>query len=443
MSDPPQSTRYINSAPAVQRLFAGALTGVDFPGDIAALLAAGPRFLTKAFRATGVMAANNEVLAITNATEFFGGGLGGTKLSLDVSYLHPAPHLNNQLFVKFQIPLGHPWRDKFAPVMEPEIRFALLSLSSDFPIRVASCYFADYHPLSQSAVLITERIAYGQDGIEPARDKCLDYLLDDPLGHYRALVRALAGLAAFHKTGGFGEEVERQFPFDAEAQCAIRLIRCSPARLKDNIKKLRVFITQMPQLFMDALRSSKFLNEFDRTAMLVQRNEGEITAYLTAQREMIALCHWNLNIDNAWFWRDASRQLDCGVLDWGGVAQMNIAHSFFGMVSAADPAFLAAHEESLMAYFLEQYRLHGGPTVDPVVFERCVRLATAVKGIAWMLDGFLEICPDLLALGDVKDCRDGRINDTFKLRAAVQMFMTFFTSWQRSNMGRVLESFGV
>ena len=30
---------------------------------------------------------------------------------------------------------------------------------------------------------------------------------------------------------------------------------------------------------------------------------------------MIALCHWNANIDNAWFWREPDGALRCGLID--------------------------------------------------------------------------------------------------------------------------------
>ena len=41
-------------------------------------------------------------------------------------------------------------------------------------------------------------------------------------------------------------------------------------------------------------------------------------------RELVAFCHWNANIDNAWFWRDEDGHLACGLMDWGNVGQMNM-----------------------------------------------------------------------------------------------------------------------
>jgi len=35
-------------------------------------------------------------------------------------------------------------------------------------------------------------------------------------------------------------------------------------------------------------------------------------------QDYIAWSHGNLNVDNVFFWRDADKKLDLGVLDWGG-----------------------------------------------------------------------------------------------------------------------------
>lgn len=36
-------------------------------------------------------------------------------------------------------------------------------------------------------------------------------------------------------------------------------------------------------------------------------------------QDYIAWSHGNLNVDNVFFWRDADKKLDLGVLDWGGL----------------------------------------------------------------------------------------------------------------------------
>jgi hypothetical protein len=52
-----------------------------------------------------------------------------------------------------------------------------------------------------------------------------------------------------------------------------------------------------------------------------------VSSYLAGQTDYLALCHWNANADNAWFWQDADNALHCGLLDWGCVGQMRRAGS--------------------------------------------------------------------------------------------------------------------
>src|SRR5690606_15911881 len=137
--------------------------------------------------------------------------------------------------------------------------FALLSRQQGFPVAVPTCYFADYDPASVSGILITERVLYGQDGIEPCHDKCLDYRLPEPLEHYRALTRAMARLAAHHRAGRFGDEVERLFPFDPDTVADGARIPYDTEQLQQKLAKLQAFAAAHPGLFPDGLGDAAFL----------------------------------------------------------------------------------------------------------------------------------------------------------------------------------------
>jgi hypothetical protein len=420
-------------------MFRGDLTGVSFPTDIPTLVAAGPEFLTNAFHATGALARDNRVTAITHAAEFAGGGQG-QKMTLDVAYARPDPGLHERLFVKFQLLPDHPLRALFVHQMEPEVRFALLSRRRGFPIRVPVCYFADREAKSESALLITERVPFGAEGIEPMYDKCLDYLIDNPFDHYRAITHALAKLAGFHRSGRLGDTVDQAFPFALTALNATRLISFSRDELIARFTQIRAFMTEMPQLFPAELRDQTFWDQFCRDAATVFDKESDIHRYINGQSDLIALCHFNMNIDNAWFWRDANGERQCGLLDWGLVSQMNVAHSFFGMACGAEQDFLAVHEEGLMVQFLDEYQAQGGPRGSLESFTRCVHLAAALKGVAWMLGGLLSIRAELTAMDNLKDRYDPRIADHFLRRINLQYWITFLSGWRRNDIGRIVRS---
>src|SRR5262245_10964215 len=125
----------------IPRTVTGDYLGVPFPPTIETLLEQGAGFLTEAFRAAGSLAPDNRVTAVASHTEFYGGGMG-RKLRLSLEYARPDAGLHSELFVKFPRDFGDPLRALFGPLMEAEVRFALLSRRQGFPIRVPKCYFA-------------------------------------------------------------------------------------------------------------------------------------------------------------------------------------------------------------------------------------------------------------------------------------------------------------
>jgi len=141
----------------------GDQSGVAIPIDPAALRDGGSRFLTDAFRTHGALPADNAVTRIVDFREVAGGSTG-RKVMLSVEYACPAAGLHTELFVKFSRDLDNPIRDLGKTQMEPEVRFAALSLAPAFPIAVPGVVFGDYHRQTGAGILITERIPFGVNG---------------------------------------------------------------------------------------------------------------------------------------------------------------------------------------------------------------------------------------------------------------------------------------
>jgi hypothetical protein len=418
----------------------GGYLGVPFPPTIETLVEQGPDFLTAAFHAAGSLSADNRVIAVIDRTEFFGGGMG-RKLLLSLEYAKAQPGLHTDLFVKFPRDFGDPLRALFGPLMEAEVRFALLSRRQGFPIRVPKCYFADYNAATTSGILITERIDYGHGRIEPCHAKCMDYLMKDPLGHYRALVHSMASLAGAHKSGTLGPDVDRDFPFDAQRVDVGARIPYTPEQLQGKLDKLRSFAAAHPQLLPTELRSSAFLEEFSAAAPLVLQHEQEIRTYLNGNPEYVALCHWNLNPDNAWFWTDDAGEIHAGLLDWGSVGQMNVAQAFFGLTCSAETDFLNEHKRELMAQFVAGYRAHGGPIITLGELALLYKLSVAVLGIAWILDAPSIVEGQIPDLGKVRDRYDPALTDDFLARAQLQILTVFLNEWLKDDIGAALRQF--
>ena len=198
------------------RSVTGEQFGLEIPADPAGLRDGGARFLTYAFRASGVLADSNAVTSVIAFREVAGGSTG-RKVTLSVEYDEPRPGLHTDLFVKFSRDLDNPTRDRGKTQMEPEVRFASLSRAPGFPIAVPAVQFADYDRRTGTGILITERIPFGRSGIERQYHKCLDYEMPDPFEHYRALLTALARLAGSYGAGRVPGHLAAHFPLDVQA----------------------------------------------------------------------------------------------------------------------------------------------------------------------------------------------------------------------------------
>ncbi len=417
----------------------GDFLGISFPTSIEELLAQGPAFLTEAFRAAGALAAGNRIVEITNWREVVLGGMG-RKLEITVTYEHADKNLHTDLFIKFPRDFGDPLRDVFGPWMAPEIRFALLSRQPEFPITVPKCYFADFHAESLSGLLITERIAYGQDGIEPCPAKSADYELSDALPRYQAITRAMARLAAHHRLGRFGDSIEREFPIAAADGPDEHEPALTADTLCEKMDELRAFAERYPQLFCDGLGDADFLRSISEEAQLVLKFGPAIHRYIQNQSDYVGLCHPNLNLDNAWFWNDGTGALQVGLLDWGNVGQMNFAHAIIGMICCAETAFVRAHRDQLIREFADEFERHAGLQLDAGKLAYLVKLSMPLLSVPWIVDipPLLErLMPDLAS---VQDRFDPRIRDDVVIRSQLQGLMVILSEWRDCDFGGMLRA---
>ena len=419
---------------------AGDALGLQIPAHAAALRAGGEDFLTTAFRATGALGAENRVTRITRFEETLAGGTG-RKVILAVEYAKPAPELHTELFVKFSRDFADPMRDRSKHLMESEVRFALLSRRPAFPVAVPTCLFADYHEASGTGILITQRIAFGANGIERAYDKCFDYAMPEPLAHYRALLTTNARLAGSHRGGRLTDDIDELFPFDARALLVSDRIPYNAGQLTKKIARLVDFAARFPQLLPRHLTSHEFLSQLAHDAPRFHAHEAAIKGFLHGKPELIALCHWNANIDNGWFWRAADGVLQCGLLDWGRVNQMSIAQAIFGALCAAETQLWDDHLDELLLLFVTEFRAAGGPAIDADELKFHLQLFTALTGIAWIMDAPSIVQAQVPELAQIHDRYDPRFTANALARVQLQLLTAFLNAWQTQRFGTVLDRF--
>ncbi|UXA18708.1 hypothetical protein [Mycobacterium sp. SMC-4] len=414
------------------RTYPGDHLGLDFPADAVSLDETGPEFLTAAFRRAGVLDDDAAVIALDSLTEF-GGGSTGRKALLTVSY-RGAHRLPRELFVKFSRDFDDPARDLGRTQMALEVRFALLTRAARFPIAVPRCLFADYHAESGTGILITDRIAFGSNGIEQQHAKCADYAMPEPLQHYEALLGALGRLAGSDKAGllgagsAFSVDIRRLSVGDRRLYSADQLHR--------RVDLLGELAARRPGLLPADIVAPQFISCLHHDVEIIARRVDALWDRLAADTDHVALCHWNANVDNAWFWR-AGDQLQCGLLDWGCVGRMNLAMAIWGALCSAETSMWDKHFEHLLRHFADEYAAAGGPRLDTSAVHDHVLAYVAIMGTTWLLDvpGFL-----LNALPEpVTDRFDPAITESEQIRSRLLMMTNFLNLWAKSDASAVLD----
>lgn len=420
-------------------LFTGDATGLAIPAHPESFRAAGTEFLTRAFRTFGALGPENAVARIVGL-EHCPGGSTGAKLFLTVEYARPDPALHTELFVKFSRDFDDPRRDWQKTEMESEAPFMAISRLPGFPIRVPAAYFADYAADTGTGLVITERVAYGEDGIEPHRRKTLDHLtMDDPLPYYQAVVTALARLAGAHRSGRLAPDIDARFPFDPVTGSADP-IRYSDDELAAELGRCFAFADKAPQLLPEAVRTPEFRTRMERDTWAIRRHEAAIQRYLTSDPRMIALCHWNAHVDNCIFWREQGA-VRCGFIDWGRVGQITFGSILWGGLSAAHHDIWDKHLDALLQLFLDEYRSAGGPAIALEELQQHLALHMAAMGVARVL-AFPEVIEFRLP-----ECVDASgPQDPMFLPVAVdgarncrQVYVNFLQHWRRQDFGKRLD----
>ncbi|MDT5204685.1 MAG: hypothetical protein QOD34_1321 [Mycobacterium sp.] len=420
----------------VDRWVTGDHFGLSMPADPSALRSGGTVFLTDAFRAAGVLDAAGSVTRISEFEEVAGGSTG-RKVCLRVEYDNSEPGYT-ELFAKFSRDFDDPVRDRGKTQMESEVLFASLSREPGFPITVPAAQFADYHRDTGTGLLISERIPFGINGIERQYHKCLDYEMPESLEHYRALLTALGRLVGSHRCGHIA--VGDHFPVDMEAAQVGERAPISPEKLTRRLDQLADFAAANRGLLSADIVSPQLNSRLRVDAPRLLEHEQAVWDYLAGQTDYIALCHWNANIDNAWFWRDADGVLCCGLLDWGCVGQMNVAMALWGALSGAELDLWDHHLDELLNVFVDEIRRCGGPELSVDELSCQLMLYVGIMTVAWLLD-----VPALIRsrFGDAAAAMTREhplIKNDESVRAPLQMLNNALHLWDTKRFGTLLDT---
>ena len=253
-------------------------------------------------------------------------------------YKWQTPDLHTKLFAKIPFPLsGATSNDRLSssvnkqPMDFYEIN-AYRLLEASMPVKTPKFYFGDISNESSNFILITERVPFtGMPPLKPFEIegpyvKCKDYEMEGTdKDHYRLLMQVHARIAAAHKTGKMGTEdfLQQNLMFNNIAWHPIQPDSASGAPPQVVAGQLRVatkfFSETAKVLYPDYVTTQAFQEKFFNTMMLANAYQKELMYWKLQDIDYVALGHQNLNVDNAYFWRDDKDVLDCGIFDLGGL----------------------------------------------------------------------------------------------------------------------------
>jgi hypothetical protein len=233
--------------------------------------------------------------------------------------------------------------------------------------------------------------------------------------------------------------VAELFPFDPQIAIAANPLRYNEALLKDRVGRYRDFAAEVPQLLPANIRSPAFIAKLGSELVRFVDHKTTINRFLNSNPDFIALTHRNASIDNAWFWRDSSDRLQCGLMDWGGAGQMNIAVALWGCLIGAEPVTWDNHLDELLDLFVDEIRENRGPHLDPAELKLYVELHGAITGLNYLLDLPSKILFRLPEAKRASGPHDEMFDGNDEARCQLNMLSVFLNLWETHDVGASLD----
>merc|ERR1711988_479311 len=138
----------------------------------------------------------------------------------------------------------------------------------------------------------------------------------------------------------------------------------NPKQVQAKLKNAINFITGTGKaVFPEWARTENYTKKFNEVMMKVNAYTAEMNYWMHMNHDYTALGHMNLNVDNAYFWRDTDGQLDCGVFDWGGMGSSSYGGKLWWWYYCMDYDVFAKSITKFLETFCEDYQAAGGPAL--------------------------------------------------------------------------------
>ena len=330
---------------------------------------------------------------------------------------------------------------------------------------VPTLYYADLSRTSTNYFLITEAVPfspkdsatgartrihwrdYPPKALLPKTGKYQDDLLCDAHLYYRALFRAMGRMAAADKAGVFDAHISvfasaNAFPRPQRDTQRRRDMLGRRAEAAADV--MIAFVTKARRLFSPPTSDPAWLATFRQQLVACARYSTAVQNHLSSRADLFALSHVNLQIDNAFFWREdeTSDELECGLLDWYNLSRAPSVSVWHGCLSGCEPEVLTEHGLSMMRAFAAELCKYGGTAVDPAELLRLYQLAFPASLITSLLGSEAEAMaaeePAEEEWADIGSVWDERIMGRWNVRCRVVALMQSVRYWASADIHKIV-----
>jgi hypothetical protein len=444
------------------RVKPGLFYGLDFPFTEKMLFEMGPKWLTKALHAAGTLEKDNAVTEIIpeNKIKITTGNNGG-KFLFEVRYKKQGTGLHTKLFAKVPHPCeGKTMSDRISTSVnkQPMELYELNSsrlLEATLPVKIPKFYFGDISNETSNFILITEQVPFADPepldyegklarsgrrnaslpphAIEGPYDKCMDWTLrGQPFEYYLLLVRTGAKMAGLHKAGKMGDPEALASHFENFSNMRPEMFgmkpQCTGGDPKMHKAKVDAAVRFMgedaKQIFPSFCADKSFQTKIYNVLMTLNAYSAETAYWRHSDQDYISLTHNNLNVDNAFFWRNEEGEMELGVLDWGSTGQRSLGFKMWWWLYCSDFDVLTEKMDDYLQCFVDTYAEYGGPVLDKAKLKNhfIITAMEQMQGLCAAVPQIFRMCPKK-QWPDIKDRYDSRIGLNIDGKSTLRLYL--------------------
>lgn len=151
---------------------------------------------------------------------------------------------------------------------------------------------------------------------------------------------------------------------------------------------------------------------------------AELNYWMHSNHDYTSLAHMNLNVDNAYFWRDQQGTLDCGVFDWGGLGVGSAGTKLWWWFYCMDYDAFKRSIKSLLDCYVETYKEYSGLQLDSSELYEMVLISAVMQmaGLVSAVPQIVRMCPKK-EWDTIKDRYDPRIGANVDGKSTIRLYL--------------------